>query len=114
MEKITARNLVESFAPEIYLLIGIFIGIAISLFFYFVLNLKSPLMESINDDFAKDRPVTVFEQKFNESHRWEVEIGKGIARSSKDGFIDVEMKSGHGMRVPMNLIRFNDTPIDKQ
>ncbi len=66
-------------------------------------------MESINDDFSKDRPVTVFEQGWHESDRWKKrELGDGIARNSKNGMVDVEMKSGHGMRVPLSLIRFND------
>ncbi len=113
MENTVIRQLAEDFTPYIYLLIGMFVGLAIGVILYFVLNLKSPLMESITDDFAKDRPVTVFIGVANDDGTLgKKQIGHGIARSSKDGFVHVEMNSGHGEKVGIQLIRFDDAGKD--
>ncbi len=115
MENTVIRQLAEDFSPYIYLAIGVFVGLVIGVILYFVLNLKSPLMQSINDDFAKDRPVTVFERVVNDLGGFEIrETGKGIARSSRDGFVDVEMKSGHCRLVPVESIRFDDVDGNNQ
>jgi len=85
MENTVLRQLAEDFTPYIYIAIGVFVGLLVGVILYFALNLKSPLMQSINDDFAKDRPVTVFEEDWNPEDRWQkTELGKGIARICKN------------------------------
>lgn len=109
MENAEIRQLAEDFSPYIYLAIGVFVGLVIGVILYFVLNLKSPLMQSINDDFAKDRPVTVFDDEYvSGKGRVRNEIGKGISRISRDKTVIVEMDDGHGRLVPIGSIRFDD------
>ncbi len=113
MENTVIRQLAEDFSPYIYFAIGVFVGLVIGVILYFVLNLKSPLMQSINNDFAKDRPVTVFEDGWNPEDRLEKrEIGKGVARMSKNNSITVEMDDGHGKLVSIRPIRFDDVKKD--